>query len=148
MPTTSHPPRACAKEIAPGYGRYPSVMDTTLRIATALVWISFGLGCKVLHLVPRHEAIVAMVLGEAVAGPVTVLVGIGETLLGLWILSRRWPRLCALVQTLAIASMNSLELCFARERLLAPWPMVAANIVFLAVGWYLALRTRPAPEVA
>lgn len=122
-------------------------METTLRIGTALVWIAFGLGAKVLHLVPRHEAIVAAVLGEAVAGPVTVLVGLAETLLGVWILTRRWPRLCALVQTFAIASMNTLELCFARERLLAPWPMVAANVVFLSLVWFLALRTpRTAPE--
>lgn len=123
-------------------------MDTILRLGTALVWIAFGLLAKVLHLVPRHEAIVAAVLGESVAGPVTVLVGLAETLLGVWILTRRWPRLCALVQTLAIASMNTLELCFARDRLLAPWPMVAANVVFLSLVWYLALRApRTASEV-
>ncbi len=119
-------------------------MILLLRIGTAVVWIVFGLVFKVLHAVPRHEEIVAAVLGASIAGPVTVLVGVAETLLGCWILSRRWPRTCALAQTLAIVSMNALELAFAREHLLAPLPMVAANTVFLTVAWYLALQPRPA----
>ncbi|MCA8964348.1 MAG: DoxX-like family protein [Planctomycetes bacterium] len=112
-----------------------------LRFGTAAVWIVFGLVFKVLHLVPRHERIVADVLGEGVAGPLTIAVGVAETLLGLWILSRRWPRACAAVQTAAIVCMNTLELTYAREHLLAPLPMVLANTVFLTAGWWLALRT-------
>jgi hypothetical protein len=122
-------------------------MLTILRIGTAAVWFVFGLGFKVLQLVPRHERIVAAVLGPAVAGPVTLAVGLAETLLGVWILSARWPRTCAAVQTAAIVAMNTLELSLARELLLAPWPMVAANCMFLAAGWYLAVQThrrRPA----
>lgn len=119
----------------------------SIRIVTALVWILFGLGFKVLGLVPRHRGIVAAVLGEAAAGPVTVAVGLGETALGLWILSGIRPRLCAAAQTLALASMNALELAYARERLLAPVPMVAANALFLAVGWYAALRADPPAAV-
>ena len=34
----------------------------------------------------------------------------------------------------------------ARERLLAPWPMVAANVVFLSLVWFLALRAPVTPE--
>lgn len=112
-----------------------------LRIGIAAVWIAFGLFFKVLHLVPRHDQIVAGVLGEAFARPITIGVGIGETMLGLWILSRRWPLACAAVQTLAIVSMNALELTLAREHLLAPLPMVLANTVFLTAGWYLAVQT-------
>lgn len=116
-----------------------------LRIGTALVWIVFGLGFKVLGLVPRHERIVAAVLGEGAAGTVTLAVGIAETLLGVWILTARWPRTCATVQTLAIVSMNALEVTLAREHLLAPVPMLFANTAFLAVGWYLAVHTRRVP---
>lgn len=112
-----------------------------LRIGTAAVWIVFGLVFKVLHFVPRHERIVAAVLGDSVSGPVTLAVGVAETLLGVWILSKRWPRTCAAVQTMAILSMNALELSLAREHLLAPIPMVVANTVFLGAGWYLAVRT-------
>ncbi len=116
-------------------------MLLTLRIATALVWILFGLVFKVLHVVPRHEAIVATILGSAVAGPVTLLIGVMETVMGIWILSAWRPRTCAAAQTIAIVSMNTLELTLARDQLLAPLPMVCANCAFLAVGWYLALHT-------
>ena len=40
--------------------------------------------------------------------------------------------------------MNALELTYARERLLAPLPMVAANSLLLSLAWYAALRTVPA----
>ena len=121
-------------------------MILTLRIGTALVWILFGLVFKVLHLVPRHEAIVATILGSAVAGPVTLLIGLAETTMGIWILSRWRPRICAAAQTIAIVSMNALELSLARDQLLAPLPMVCANSAFLAVGWYLALHTPSEPR--
>ena len=116
-------------------------MLLTLRIATALVWILFGLVFKVLHVVPRHEAIVATVLGSTAAGPVTLLIGLTETAMGIWILSRWRPRTCATAQTIAIVTMNAVELSLARDQLLAPLPMVCANSLFLAVGWYLALHT-------
>jgi hypothetical protein len=118
----------------------------TLRIGTASVWILFGLVFKVLHAVPRHEAIVATILGRAAAGPVTLLIGLAETAMGIWILSRRWPRSCAAAQTVTIVGMNALELTLARDQLLAPVPMVCANGVFLAAGWYLALRAPGTPE--
>jgi hypothetical protein len=110
-----------------------------VRFATATVWIVSGLGFKLLGWVPRHEAIVAVFFGSALAGPLTKAIGLAEAGLGLWILAARSPRTCAATQTLAIVAMNSLEIAFARELLLAPWPMVIGNGVFLALGWYLAL---------
>jgi hypothetical protein len=118
------------------------MVPSILRFATAAVWLVFGPGFKVLGLVPRHERIVAAVLGESIAGPATIAVGAGETLLACWILSRRWPRTCAAAQTGAIAAMNTLELTYAREHLLAPVPMVIANTMFLTAVWFVALRTR------
>ncbi len=120
-------------------------MIAAVRLGTALVWIVFGLGFKVFDLVPRHRAIVDAILGSKLAAPVTLAIGIGETGLGIWILSGRMPRTCAAVQTAAIVAMNALELTRSRGLLLAPMPMVCANAVFLAAGWYLALNTaRPA----
>ena len=95
---------------------------------------------KISDVVPRHRMIVASVLGEEIAGPVTVSIGVAEAAIGLWILSGFYPRTCAAVQTVAIASMNVLELCFSRHLLLAPIPMVFANLVFLAIVWYGALK--------
>lgn len=107
---------------------------------TAAVWLLFGLGFKVLGLVPRHRQIVAGVLGESLAGPATVFIGVGETLIGLWIATTLYPRLCAAVQTVAIVAMNILELRFAKNLLLSPILMVFANTVLLLAGWYRALK--------
>lgn len=116
-------------------------MIIALRIGTACVWILFGLVFKVLHVVPRHEKIVAAVIGPDWAGPVTVGIGAAEGCMGLWILSGRRPLLCASTQTVAIVGMNVLELGFASEHLLAPIAMPCANAVFLGLGWFLAVRT-------
>jgi len=50
------------------------------------------------------------------------------------------PRACALAQTLAIVTMNIIELNVARDLLLSPLGMVGANAVFLTVVWYVALQ--------
>jgi hypothetical protein len=146
-------PRVSASEITETTRRHvprpvAGGMVPFLRITTALVWLVFGLGFKVLGLVPRHERIVAAVLGEAWAAPVTFAVGVGETLLAFWILSRWWPRTCAAVQTAAIVAMNTLELRHAQDLLLAPVPMVVANTAFLAAAWSVALRTHAATREA
>lgn len=122
-------------------GTHQAWLIPALRIGTASVWILFGLVFKVLNVVPRHQTIVGTVLGDAVAGPATLVIGVAEMAMGIWILSRWQPRTCALAQTIAIVSMNALELTLAKEHLLAPLMMVCANSVFLAVGWYLALHT-------
>src|SRR5690242_18784452 len=115
---------------------------TALRIGTACVWLVFGAVFKVLNLVPRHRMIVATVLADVMVGPITIAIGAAEATMGLWILSGISPRLCAAAQTLAIVTMNALELSLAKDLLLAPVPMVCANAVFLSAGWYLALHPR------
>ncbi|HEX6732039.1 MAG TPA: DoxX-like family protein [Pyrinomonadaceae bacterium] len=111
-----------------------------LQLATAAVWLLFGMWFKVLGMVPRHRLIAAAILGEAVATPVIMLVGIAEIAIALWIVSGIYPRFCAIVQSIAIVTMNALELSIARELLLAPVLMVVANTIFLGVVWYCALK--------
>lgn len=117
-----------------------------LLILVAMVWLVFGLVFKVMGVVPRHEAIVARVVGAELAGPLTLLIGLGETGLAFWVLSGLRPRACALVQTLAIAGMNALELSLARELLLAPAPMVCINLVLVAAIWYSAIQLAAVKE--
>ena len=119
-----------------------------LRIGVAAVWLVLGVGFKVLGLVPRHRMIVARILGDGVAAPATIAIGCAEAALGLWVLSGRWPRACAAVQTCAIVAMNTIELILARDLLLAPVLMVCGNAVLLAAAWWLALRTSAAPRAA
>jgi hypothetical protein len=120
---------------------HPGIMALT--VATAAVWLLFGMWFKVLGMVPRHRSIVAAVVGEAAAGPVTLFIGAAETAIALWILSGIRPRACAALQSIAIATMNALELSLARELLLAPILMVGANTVFLIIIWYCALKVPP-----
>jgi len=84
----------------------------------ALIWLANGLFCKVLNLVPRHEQIVAGILGEEYAGILTVVIGISEILMAIWIVSGIKSRLNALIQIIVIASMNVLEFIIASDLLL------------------------------
>ena len=110
-----------------------------LTFVTASVWLVFGTWFKLLGMVPRHRLIIAAVVGEVAAGPITLVVGAAETALALWIISGMYPRICAAVQSLAIVTMNTFELIYARNLLLSPGLMIGLNAVLLTVVWYLAV---------
>ena len=114
-------------------------LATWARVLVALVWIVFGLAFKLLRALPRHERIVARILGERVAPALTRGIGVGETLVGLWMLSGIHLPWCALFQTVLIVTMNAIELRLARDLLLSPRAMLAANTVLLGLAWYAAL---------
>lgn len=95
----------------------------------ALVWLANGLLCKVLQLVPRHEAIVARILGPGHAGTLALLIGLGEIGMAVWIVSGIQRRWCAMVQIALILSMNVLESWLAPDLLL--WGR--ANALFAAL---------------
>jgi uncharacterized membrane protein YphA (DoxX/SURF4 family) len=109
-----------------------------IRVLVAVIWFVLGTVFKVMGVVPRHREIVAHVLGPEIAQLVTVLIGVAETALGIWFLMGFFPRVCATLQTAAIAGMNTLELTYARSLLLAPVPMIILNSVLLALVWYAA----------
>ncbi|MCT1525737.1 DoxX-like family protein [Sphingobacterium hotanense] len=92
----------------------------------ALVWLINGLLCKILNLVPRHQQIVERILGEPHARLLTILIGIAEIMMVVWILSRWKSRLCAITQIAVIGVMNIIELILAKDLLL--WGSL--NIVF------------------
>jgi uncharacterized membrane protein YphA (DoxX/SURF4 family) len=75
----------------------------------ATIWIANGLFCKVLNCVPRHEQIVAYILGSDHAKLLTVLIGLLEIMMAVWILSGLWARLNAVTQIIVVAIMNTLE---------------------------------------
>ena len=80
-----------------------------LTFLIAAVWLVNGLFCKVLNFVPRHEQIVARILGGDYAKFLTVLIGLAEIGMTIWILSRIKPKINAVVQMLIVAAMNVLE---------------------------------------
>lgn len=84
----------------------------------ALVWLANGLFCKVLGLVPRHEQIVARILTAAYSHTFTVLIGLSEIVMAIWILSSFKTKLNAIVQIVIVATMNIIEFILAPDLLL------------------------------
>ena len=110
----------------------------------AAVWLANGLFCKVLNLVPRHQSIVANILGAAYARPLTLMIGIGEVMIALWIISRFRPRLIAVAQMVLVGTMNTIEL-FAAPHLLLWGPfnsLFAALFIILIYYHEFVLRNR------
>jgi hypothetical protein len=107
----------------------------------AAVWIANGLFCKVLNLVPRHRQIVASILGDEYAIPLTLLIGLSEIGMAIWILSRKWTTLNAALQILVIATMNVLEFTLVPDLLL--WGKANSIFAFMFIlliyynGFYL-----------
>ena len=108
-------------------------MHKILRYLIALVWLINGLYCKVLNGVPRHQEIVARILGTTHATLFTKAIGIAEILMAVWIISRIQPPLNAVAQMLIIATMNAIEYFMAPDLLLfGHWNAVVA-LLFIAV---------------
>ena len=80
-----------------------------LTLFIAAIWITNGVFCKVLNLVPRHQQIVAGILGDKFSRAFTILIGLSEMAMAIWILSRIRTRLNAISQIILIAVMNTLE---------------------------------------
>ena len=97
----------------------------------ATVWLINGLVCKVLNLVPRHQEIVARILGDNHAPLLTTLIGTAEIGMAIWILSSIWRRLAAKTQILVIAAMNTLEFFLVHDLLL--WGKANAFFAFLFI---------------
>lgn len=93
-------------------------LRTTFTILISLVWLINGLFCKVLNLVPRHQLIVARILGEEHAGILTKTIGVLEILMCVWILSGIKSRLCTLFQIAIVITMNIIEFVVAPDLLL------------------------------
>ncbi len=89
-----------------------------LTYCIAIVWIINGLICKLLNLVPRHEQIVARILGKEYSRPLTILIGLSEIAMAIWILSGFKARLNAMTQIAVIAIMNTLEFILVPDLLL------------------------------
>jgi hypothetical protein len=89
-----------------------------LTLVIALVWLANGLYCKVLNGVPRHEAIVARILGEEHSRLLTLLIGISEICMAVWVLSRFRPVLNGVAQMAIVGAMNVIEFVFAPDLLL------------------------------
>ena len=113
------------------------------RLLIAAVWLGNGLFAKVLNLVPRHREIVARILGEEHAALLTTAIGGAEILMAAWILSKIFPRLCAVTQISLVALMNLLEIWLAPDLLLFGKGNLLPAALFIAfVAWHACFSAR------
>lgn len=103
-----------------------------VNILIATVWLANGLFCKVLNLVPRHEQIVARILGEEYSRSITVLIGLSEIGMAIWVLSKFKSKLNAITQIAVVATMNTIEFILAPDLLL--WGRLNAVFALLFIG--------------
>ncbi len=118
-----------------------------VRSAVAAVWLYEGLWCKVLGRLPSQERIVEAVpfLGPS-AGPAFLKVlGLVETMLGLWVLSGWEPVWAAVVQTVLLVGMNTNGILFARRLIHDPAGMVVKNAALVVLMWVAAAQGRATP---
>lgn len=97
----------------------------------AVIWIANGLFCKILNLVPRHEQIVAAILSKDYSRILTILIGLSEIGMAIWILSRIKARLNAIIQITIVAIMNTLEFTLVPNLLL--WGKLNSFFAFLLI---------------
>ncbi len=102
-----------------------------LTYCIATVWIVNGLFCKVLNLVPRHEQIVAKILGEDYSRQLTILIGLSEILMAFWVLSGYKKKLNAFTQITIVATMNILEFLLVPDLLL--WGKLNSFFAFIFI---------------
>lgn len=95
-----------------------NLIKQSLTIFIALVWFINGMYCKLLNFIPRHQAIVARILGEDHAAILTRMIGLCEIFMAVWVVSGIRSRWCTLTQVLLIASMNLIEFFLAPDLLL------------------------------
>jgi hypothetical protein len=112
------------------------MMNKLLNYCIAAVWLANGLFCKVLNLVPRHQQIVARILGEQYSAMLTKAIGVAEIAMAAWIVTGIWPRLNAITQIAIIAIMNVLEFILVPELLLWGRLNILFACLFILVIWY------------
>lgn len=108
----------------------------------ATIWLINGLVCKVLNLVPRHQEIVAAILGQEHAALLTKAIGFSEIVMAIWILSGKWPRVNAISQMIIIAVMNILEFILVPHLLLWGRLNLLFAVMLIVVIYYNEFHLR------
>ena len=86
-----------------------------------------------LDLVPRHQLIVARILGEEHSFLLTKVIGVMEILMFIWVISWVRPRLCTVTQIILVGTMNTIEFIVAPDLLLFGRVNLIVAICFMVV---------------
>ena len=103
----------------------------------SIIWIANGLLGKVLGLMSKHQQIVASIFGQANSQTYTLLIGVIEIALGVWMISRFKPRLNAITQLMIGAVMITIESFTVPTELLigGRWNALIAALFLLLICW-------------
>ncbi|MFC6269144.1 DoxX-like family protein [Frigoriflavimonas asaccharolytica] len=118
-------------------------LSNILQYVIAAVWLANGLFCKVLNLIPRHQEIVARILGEEYASIFTILIGFSEIAMAIWILSKYFWKLNAILQIGIIILMNILEFILAPDLLLWGRFNILFALLFALLIYYQNFVLKP-----
>lgn len=115
-----------------------------IRGIVALVWLYEGLYMKLLARDPHELSIVAAVGGPGGLSPAQFLglIGAGETLLALGVLSGLFARPLAILQAVLLLSMNVVGIVMGGGNIADPAGLLVRNLPFLAC-MYLIGRYGP-----
>lgn len=109
----------------------------------AFVWLVNGLLCKILNLVPRHEQIVARILGDKYSRTLALIIGFSEIGMAIWILSGFKSRFNAILQIAIVASMNILEFILVPDLLLWGRFNSIFACLFILIIYYTEFKLNP-----
>jgi hypothetical protein len=106
----------------------------SLTFIIASVWLVNGLFCKALNYVPRHQEIVGAILGNDYAEILTILIGVLEIAMAIWVISEIKSRVNSILQITIIGLMNILEFILVPELLLwGRFNILFASIIILVI---------------
>jgi len=113
-----------------------------INLLISFVWFSNGFFCKVLNLVPRHQEIVARILGAENAFVFTKIIGVLEIIMGFWVLSNYKSKWNALVQIVVVLTMNILEFILVPDLLLWGRFNIVFALIFVYFVYYNAFKIK------
>lgn len=120
-----------------------SVIHTVLTILISLVWLINGLYAKLLGFVPRHQEIVAKILGSEISFAAVKIIGVLELIMFLWVISKRYSRFAAVTQIVIVLTMNILEFILTPELLLFGRFNILIALVFVSVVYVNEFIIKP-----
>jgi uncharacterized membrane protein YphA (DoxX/SURF4 family) len=110
---------------------HPALL-TAIRLSVAAIWLYEGLWLKIVRPVPHELAVVAAVaFGPLSPERLLALIGGGETLLGLGVLSGLYPRFLAWFQGSVLVLMNGIGIAFSHGAIADPVGLVLKNLPLL-----------------
>lgn len=108
----------------------------TLRYIFVLVWLINGLFCKILNFEPRHQEIVGRILGNEYSREFTIIIGVLEVLMAIWIVVGLFSKFNAILQINIILTMNIIEFFAVPDLLLWGKLNIIFALCFVALIYY------------